>query len=296
MSHVQNAILMPIPHQACYLFFALKPGADYAVDYAAALQALAPQVDGEALLAGLGLPLTQALDKTIEGLRLFPVKVQQQISIPSTPAALLLWLRGRDRGEITLRANRLIAELEQAFELQQRIEAFKYGKAQDLTGYEDGTENPVGEEAVAAAVVTEGPLKGSSFLAIQQWEHHLDAFNAKSPLERDHTFGRRISDNEEIEDAPESAHVKRTAQESFAPEAFMIRRSMPWSNGQQLGLVFTAFGHSFDAFEAVLARMVGEEDGVSDALFSFTRPLTGAYFWCPPIHEDGFLDLRALGV
>lgn len=292
MSHVQNAILMPIPHQACYLFFALKPGADYA----AALQTLAPQVDGETLVAGIGLPLTQALDKTIEGLRLFPVKVQQHISIPSTPAALLLWLRGRDRGEMTLRANRLIAELAQAFELQQRIEAFKYGKAQDLTGYEDGTENPVGEEAVAAAVVTEGGLKGSSFLAIQQWEHHLEVFNAKSPLERDHTFGRRISDNEEIEDAPESAHVKRTAQESFAPEAFMIRRSMPWSSGQQLGLVFTAFGHSFDAFEAVLARMVGEEDGLSDALFSFTRPLTGAYFWCPPINEDGFLDLSQLGL
>jgi putative iron-dependent peroxidase len=291
VSHVQNAILMPIPHQACYLFFALKPGADYA----AALQTLAPQVDGETLVAGIGLPLTQALDKTVEGLKLFPAMVNQQITIPSTPAALLLWLRGRDRGEITLRANRLVAELEQAFELQQRIEAFKYGNAQDLTGYEDGTENPVGEEAVAAAVVTEGPLKGSSFLAIQQWEHHLDTFNAKSPLERDHTFGRRIADNEEIDDAPESSHVKRTAQESFEPEAFMVRRSMPWASGQQLGLVFTAFGRSFDAFEAVLERMVGKEDGITDALFSFTHPLTGAYFWCPPINEDGFLDLSQLG-
>ena len=41
--------------------------------------------------------------------------------------------------------------------------------------------------------------------------------------------------------------------------------------------------------------MTGGEDGVSDALFEFTRPVTGAYFWCPPV-RDGRLDLRVLGI
>jgi len=41
--------------------------------------------------------------------------------------------------------------------------------------------------------------------------------------------------------------------------------------------------------------MVGAEDGVADALFKFTRPLTGSYFWCPPMAK-GRLDLRALGL
>jgi len=59
--------------------------------------------------------------------------------------------------------------------------------------------------------------------------------------------------------------------------------------------VFTAFGHSFDAFEALLRRMSGAEDGVVDALFSFTQPETGAYFWCPPMHH-GQLDLSAVGI
>lgn len=36
--------------------------------------------------------------------------------------------------------------------------------------------------------------------------------------ERDHIIGRRLSDNEELEDAPESAHVKRTAQEASPPK------------------------------------------------------------------------------
>ncbi len=59
--------------------------------------------------------------------------------------------------------------------------------------------------------------------------------------------------------------------------------------------MFTAFGASFDAYEAQLKRMSGAEDGITDALFSFTRPLTGAYFWCPPL-SDGKLDLTALGL
>jgi putative iron-dependent peroxidase len=99
-----------------------------------------------------------------------------------------------------------------------------------------------------------------------------------------------------MDDAPPSAHVKRTAQESFEPEAFVVRRSMPWADGARAGLVFVAFGHSFDAFEAQMRRMVGEEDGITDALFGFTRPLTGAYFWCPPVGAAGRLDLRALGI
>jgi putative iron-dependent peroxidase len=70
---------------------------------------------------------------------------------------------------------------------------------------------------------------------------------------------------------------------------------MPWSDGSRAGLVFVAFGKSFDAFEAQLRRMVGLEDGVADALFRFTRPVSGGYFWCPPM-KDGRLDLRALGL
>ena len=51
-----------------------------------------------------------------------------------------------------------------------------------------------------------------------------------------------MSDNEELEDAPESAHVKRTAQEDFEPEAFVVRRSMPWADATSEGLEFVAFG------------------------------------------------------
>ena len=55
-------------------------------------------------------------------------------------------------------------------------------------------------------------------------------------------------------------------------------------------------GTDVHAALARLGRMAGHEDGITDALFRFTRPLTGAYFRCPPVATDGRLDLRALGL
>jgi porphyrinogen peroxidase len=89
--------------------------------------------------------------------------------------------------------------------------------------------------------------------------------------------------------------VKRTAQESFEPEAFVLRRSMPWMMSMQAGLMFVAFGKSFDAFEAQMRRMAGFDDGITDALFTISKPVNGAYYWCPPM-RGGQLDLRQLGL
>jgi hypothetical protein len=43
-----------------------------------------------------------------------------------------------------------------------------------------------------------------------------------------------------------------------------------------------------------MRRMLGMDDGISDGLFRFSRPLTGCYFWCPPVC-GGKLDLTVLG-
>ena len=39
--------------------------------------------------------------------------------------------------------------------------------------------------------------------------------------------------------------------------------------------------------------MSGAEDGIADAPFDFTPPVSTAYCWCPPMH-DGRIDRRAL--
>lgn len=113
--------------------------------------------------------------------------------------------------------------------------------------------------------------------------------------QQDQSIGHGHSDHAERDDAPPSAHVQRMALESFEPEAFVLRRPMPWADAAMAGRAFVAFGKSFDAFEARLRRTIGAEAGITDALFSVTRSVSGAHFWSPPMHQ-GRLDLRPLGL
>ena len=293
MTSIQPGILAPVPPLARYLSFQLMPGGEAG----RALARLASQTDPSLTVVGVGRSMALALGRDLPGLRDFPARSAPGIDLPSTPAALWCWLRGEDRGELLHRTRAVVAAVGAACVLDAAIDAFRYGIGRDLTGYEDGTENPAGDAAIAAAALAGAGagLDGSSFLVVQQWLHDLGRFDAMDRRQQDAMIGRRRDDNEEIADAPQSAHVKRTAQESFEPEAFVLRRSMPWADGSRAGLVFTAFGRTFDAFEAQMRRMAGEEDGITDALFHVTRPLTGAYFWCPPVAR-GRLDLRALGL
>lgn len=293
MTPAQPGILEAIPAFSRYLLFAARPESAPAVT----LAALAHRADGKALVVGLGQGLVERLGESVPGLHPFPDFSMPGLAIPRTPIDLCCWLRSDERGELVHQARRLEQLLAPAFELQRGVDAFRYGTGDDLTGYEDGTENPVGEAAEQTALVAgQGTgLDGASFLALQQWQHDFNRFEAMSGLEQDHAIGRRKSDNEELDDAPASAHVKRTAQESFDPEAFVLRRSMPWARDDNCGLMFAAFASSFDAFEAQMRRMVGAEDGIRDGLFQFSQPLSGSYFWCPPL-RDGKLDLRAIGL
>lgn len=288
---MQSGVLAAVPAHARYLTFSLKHGAQPR----RALLELAALADGDACVVGIGQPVIAACRGRIDGMREFPGFSGRDFVVPSTPAALWCWLRGSEPGVLVHPTRRIIAALAPAFELESAVDGFKHGSGRDLTGYEDGTENPKGKKAVAAAIVSGGGagIEGSSFVAVQQWLHDFARFESMGTRAQDNAVGRRRRDNRELDDAPASAHVKRTAQENFEPEAFLLRRSMPWSEQQRAGLMFVAFGRSFDAFEAQLCRMVGCDDGISDALFKFTRPLTGAYFWCPPVRGRR-LDLRAI--
>lgn len=291
MSPHQPGILAPVPARSRHLTFSLLSDTDPLM----ALEVLEEIAVDDAIVVGIGQSLLRTSDRAIPGMAQMPVLSGVGIDIPSTPSALWCWLRGDDQGELLHRARRLQQALFGHFAPETVVDCFMYQDSRDLSGYVDGTENPQGDAAVAAAIAT-GPgagIGGSSFVAVQQWLHDLDHFQDLSQTEQDDIIGRRRADNEEFAAAPASAHVKRSAQESFSPEAFMLRRSMPWVDGMEAGLMFTAFGKSFAAFEAILMRMIGAEDGITDELFRFTRPISGAWYWCPPVKGE-HLDLQAL--
>ncbi len=285
----QPAILSPVPVVARSLTFRIgEPDA-----IVAALRRFAHEFPVDDGVVGIGEPVALAVGARVPGLGTFDAMSGPGCVVPSTQDALWIRLHGADRGVVFDAARRVRAWLADAFVLADALDTFTYHGGRDLTRFEDGTENPVGDAAVAAALVADGPHAGSSFVAVQQWVHDLARFEARSPAERDAIIGRAADTNEELDDAPASAHVKRTAQESFEPPAFMVRRSMPWAGVDKEGLEFVAFVASPATYTRVMRRMVGSEDGVVDALFTFSRPVTGGFYWCPPV-AHGRLDLDAL--
>lgn len=287
----QSAILAPVPSHAIALSFGLTPG-----DPREALARVRELAADPAVILGLGAPLLAAAERPIAGLRAFPALAGPGCAFPSTQGALWARLVGGDPGEALHNARRLRAALGEAFRVEEEVSLFAHAGGRDLSGYEDGTENPKDDDAVAAAIVAgEGEGRdGASFVSAQRWVHDLARLERMSQETRDHLVGRRLSDNEEIDDAPPHAHVKRSAQESFDPPAFMLRRSMPWGTSTENGLYFIAFGASLDPFERILRRMAGLDDGVTDGLLRFTRAVSGGHYWCPPVSGDRY-DLRAIG-
>jgi putative iron-dependent peroxidase len=292
IENAQPSVLAERPPVGRTLTFRIAPG----TDVPAALRRLREGLSLDCGVIGIGEPVVRALGKSIPGLRTFPAMSGPACSVPSTQEALCFLLRGPDRGhvfDLTQHIRELVAD---TFLLADSNDTFTYQEGRDLTRFEDGTENPTGELAVRSAIVSRGEhLRGSSFLVVQRWVHDLVRFRQFSEERRELLIGRRADSNDEIEDAPDSAHVKRTAQESFEPPAFMVRRSMPWASATQEGLEFIAQVESLDRFEIMMRKMAGLEDGVVDGLFMFSRPVTGGYYWCPPV-QNGRLDLTLLGI
>src|SRR5512139_147217 len=161
MATRQSGILAPTPAVARYLHFALLPEADPRLT----LRELAGAADGEHVVVGIGRSVAHRLGVAIPGLRTFPSLGDSGLDVPATPSSLFCWLRGSDRGELVHLTRGLVHLASESFALTEVVDGFRYRDGDDLTGYEDGTENPKGDDAVAAAIVAgqKPGLDGSSF-------------------------------------------------------------------------------------------------------------------------------------
>jgi putative iron-dependent peroxidase len=267
------------------------------VDPRGALQRLAELTSPEHVVVGAGLPLAVRLGVTIPGLRAFPTLHGAGHAFPSTQCALWIFVSAANSSDLFDRARTAYLAVADSFEVRQDVGAFQYRGGRDLSGYEDGTENPKDDKAIQAAIVTgAGPgFDGGTFVAVQRWKHDLTSFLALPESARDDFMGRELRSNEELSSAPASAHVKRAAQESFSPPSFLVRRSMPWGGAVEHGLYFVAYGASLDTYERILTRIAGLEDGIVDGIFSLSHAESGGYYFCPPV-RGGKIDWSALGI
>jgi putative iron-dependent peroxidase len=262
----------------------------------AALEALA--LDGSAgnagvvPIVGLGTALARHLGVAPAGLHeLGHIGTPPRGFVP-TPQDLWLLVPAASPSQAFDASQALIAQLAPLLVVSESVALFRHRDGRDLTGFRDGTENPQGEAAYETALLRAPPHAGGTFALVQRFVHRHADFAALPVGHQSLVIGRERESDEEIETAPLSAHVKRTAQEDFAPEAFMWRRSMPWGTPSRHGLQFIAFMADLGRADRMLGRMAGLDDGITDALLDYTTAETSAYYYCPPLRA-GRLDLAA---
>jgi putative iron-dependent peroxidase len=222
------------------------------------------------------------------GFRPFATVAGEMKEAPSTQDDLLVWLHSGERS-----ANFDIAQLmtdcldqEGVASLLHEIPGWVYLDSRDLTGFIDGTANPSPDEAPGVAVVPEGrPGAGGSFVIGMRWVHDLATFEHLAVADQEAVMGRTKPDSVELDPKPADSHVGRVeiADES-GEELAIFRRSVPYGSLNEPGLFFLAFCHDQSIFDLMLARMFGTTgDGVHDRLIEFTTPVTGSYYYAPPV-------------
>jgi porphyrinogen peroxidase len=250
------------------------------------------------LVIGFGATLWARLttaDEFPAGLRPFDrVEGPDGRHAPATQHDLWVWVHGTGPDLALDAARAIAAALAPVATLAVEQPCFVYRDSRDLTGFIDGTENPPVEEAHEVALIAAGePGAGGALVITQRWVHDLEQFHATSVSEQEGTIGRTKPDSIELDDAikPLDAHIARVVIEEDGEELEIYRRSTPYGTVGEHGLYFLAFSADVTKFDKMLARMFGTSgDGRHDHLTDFTRPVTGSYYYAPPLEA-----LAALG-
>ncbi|MDB5071967.1 MAG: Dyp-type peroxidase family protein [Candidatus Eremiobacteraeota bacterium] len=274
--------------------FVLREGApaDAFVKAVADLRPPHTTVGGVNLVVGFRPELWRSVapDDAPEGVHGFDAELRgaDGFSMPATQADLWVWYAAAaydivfDLGKATIEALAPFAIL------VRETTGWSYKHTRDLTGFEDGTENPTLYEAPEIALIENGaPGAGGSVLLFQQWRHHQDAWTALAQETQEHVIGRTKPDSIELEgdDMPHDSHVSRTKVVEHGDELPIFRRNVPYGTVTDHGTLFIGFSADQNRMHKMLEQMAGADGGPRDALTRYSTPLTGAYYFVPSVQS-----------
>jgi putative iron-dependent peroxidase len=244
------------------------------------------------LVLGFGPDLWRSIspDEPPDGLRSFErVGLPGGHHVPATQHDLWLWINGSSQDVVFEHARAAARAIETVAELASEQVAFVHRNSQDLTGFIDGTANPTLLEAPEAALVPDGaPGAGGSHVMVIRWIHDLAAFHALPVAEQERVIGRTKADSRELPEGvkPLDAHIARTEiHDTSGNEEPIYRRSVPYGTVAEHGLQFVAFAADRARFDRMLSRMYGTDgDGIHDRLIEFSRAVSGAFYYAPPLN------------
>lgn len=170
--------------------------------------------------------------------------------------------------------------------------AFIYRNSLDLTGFIDGTGNPVPEEQHDRAVVPDGqPGAGGSFCIAQRWVHDLNYFTGLALEGQENTFGRTKADSTKLSVQVPTSHLKHvelragdTADESTPKRGEMVRRSTPYAfHDGTVGLYFLGFCREQAPMRERMEAMYGHNGHERDAITDYSTPASGSFYFAPSV-------------
>jgi putative iron-dependent peroxidase len=268
-----------------YLEFDRRPGSDPGelVRWVASLREPRTTIGGVNLVAGFRPELWATVAPAFcpPGLAGFnePLIGADEYTLPATQHDVVIWLAGAAYDVVFDTSRGVVSALAPSATLAHEIVGWPYHRDLDLTGFEDGTENPSLVEATLDVTVPAGsPGEGGSVLLLQQWEHDGDAWEGLPVSEQEHVIGRRKVGGQELDPKPDTSHVARTDQDQFGK---ILRRNIGYGTPAVHGTIFVGFSQDRQRLDAMLASMVGSTHGPVDRLTRFARALTGAYYFVP---------------
>lgn len=230
-----------------------------------------------------------APDEVVAGVADFaPITGPSGKRIPAEQHGMWLWLHGADASSIFDLAKFTLVRLQGLATLAADDHAFVYRASQDLTGFEDGTENPPMDEAIGLIGVPAGESgAGASVALVQRWVHDLAAFDALESADQQQIIGRTLDASQElpIDDRGNRAHISRVVIEDESGEEMEIfRRSAAYGGVTEHGLMFIGFAPD-NRMQTMLERMVGVGDGEIDHLMDISTPMASAWYITPSVAQ-----------
>jgi putative iron-dependent peroxidase len=305
MSALAQPVSAPLTRAAIFLVVTINPGPenrDTLRAFCGDLSAILRAVEFRDLEAGLSCVMaigSEAWDRIFGTPRPAELHPFREIRsggrhAVSTPGDLLFHIRAKRMDLCFEVATQIMARLGDAVAPVDEVHGFRYFDDRDLLGFVDGTENPRGQAAVDAVLVSDedAAFAGGSYVIIQKYLHNLDAWNALSTEAQERIIGRAKLSDIELDDSvkPTSAHSALTTIEENGKEIKILRDNMPFGKASQgeFGTYFIGYSRSPRTTEQMIENMfVGRPPGNYDRLLDFSRAVTGNLFFAPTVT---FLD------
>jgi putative iron-dependent peroxidase len=299
-----QALLTGLTEAAIFLVVTVDGGAEEEVrdlftDIAGLTRSVGFRIPGGELSCVVGIG-SDMWDRLFGGPRPGGLHVLEEIAgarhtAVSTPGDVLFHIRARRMDLCFELAGQLMNRLAGKARAVDEVHGFSYFDERDLLGFVDGTENPTGNAAAAAAIIgdEDADFAGGSYVIVQKYVHDLGAWNALAVEEQERVIGRtKLADIELPDDVkPANSHVAlNTITGEDGEERQIVRDNMPFGRvGETMfGTYFIGYAASPDVTEQMLRNMfVGNPPGNYDRVLDFSTPLTGTLFFVP---SADFLD------